>query len=96
MFLSKTEDHFLRQGVATIASSVSGDFVALYEAVAFDSGSMNGAMECVNMTVNRDGLVESEEEFTVELMFDSSKGCLNLGNNVTVVTLLDSDSMFFS
>ena len=54
---------------------------------------MNGFMECINVTVNRDDLVEFEEEFSVELMLNSSKDNLSLGNNVTVVTLVDSDGM---
>ena len=54
---------------------------------------MNGAMECVNVTVNRDDLVECEEEFTLELTLNSSKDSLSLGNNVTVMTLVDSDGM---
>ena len=79
--------------ISCVASSADGDFVGLDEVVVFESGSMNGAMECVNVTLNRDDLVEFEGEFTVELTLNSSKDSLSLGNNVTVVTLVDSDGM---
>lgn len=67
--------------------------MALHEAVTFDSGSVSGAVKCVSVTVNRDNTVEYDEEFIVELTLDSRKECLSLENNVTVVTLVDSDSM---
>ncbi len=48
---------------------------------------------CTNVAVVSDGLVECEEEFTVELSLVTDKQNLDLGNNSTAITLVDSDGM---
>ncbi len=50
-------------------------------------------MVCANVTVVPDSMVECEEDFTVELTLDTIKDSLFRGNNLTRVTLMDSDSM---
>ncbi len=75
------------------ATDTDGDFAPLMESLSFISGSPDGATVCANVTVVSDGMVECEEEFTVELTFVSSKDNLNLENFSTVVTLVDSDGI---
>ena len=50
-------------------------------------------MQCANVTVLSDGLVECEEDFTVELTLSTTGGGIQLGNNSTSVILIDSDGM---
>ena len=68
-----------------------GDFTAFSVPVTFPLGSMDGAMMCVNVTVFFDGLVECEEDFTLELALNTDGDSIGLGNNSTEVTLIDSD-----
>ena len=59
----------------------------------FESGMSDGSMVCANVSLSMDGLIECEENFTVELTLDTVKDSLSLGvNTITVVTLQDSDS----
>ena len=60
--------------------------------VVFQFGMSDGSMVCANVSLSMDGLIECEENFTVELTLDTVKDSLSLGaNTVTVVTLQDSD-----
>ena len=75
------------------ASDTDGDYVTLSNlALVFLSGSSDGDTVCANITVASDLLVECEEVFTVELTLDTTKDNLNVGNNSTFVTLMDSES----
>ncbi len=60
----------------------------------FPINSSNGDMVCANVNVSFDGMVECEEEFNVGLTLDTIKDSLSLGNNSTLVTLVDSDGMY--
>ena len=68
-----------------------GDFTAFSVPVTFPLGSMDSTMMCVNVTVFIDGLVECEEDFTLELDLNTDGDSIRLGNNYTGITLLDSD-----
>ncbi len=59
----------------------------------FPTDSSDGDVVCANVTVISDGMVECEEEFSVELTLDMIKDSLSLGNNSTLITLVDSDGM---
>ena len=60
--------------------------------VVFESGMSDGSIVCANVSLSMDGLIECEENFTVELTLETVKGSLSLGENTTtVVTLQDSD-----
>lgn len=48
---------------------------------------------CANVTALPDNLVEHEEEFSVDLILDTFKDNLILGNSSTFVVLKDSDGM---
>ncbi len=62
--------------------------------LVFPSNSSDGDMMCANVTLFPDSMVECEEEFTVELNLDTIKDSLSLGDNATLVTLMDSEGMF--
>ena len=62
--------------------------------VTFPFGSMDGAMMCVNVTVFFDGLVECEEDFTLQLVLNTDGDSISLGNNSTEIILVDSDGKF--
>ena len=75
-----------------VASSGSGDFEALDNVyLIFAPGSKDGSEECVNVTVIPDDLVECQEEFFVQLTLNTIKDSLTLGNDTTLVSLVDSD-----
>ena len=60
--------------------------------VMFESRMSDGSMVCTNVSFSIDGLIECEENITVELTLDTVKDSLSLGENTTtVVTLQDSD-----
>ena len=60
--------------------------------VIFESGMSDGSMVCANVSLSMDGLIECEENFTVELTLETVKDSLSLGaNTTTVVALQDSD-----
>ena len=73
------------------ASDTASDFTDLSKPMSFTPGASNGERVCVNITVLSDGLVECEEDFTVLLTLNTAEDNIFLGNNSTVVTLLDSD-----
>ena len=59
--------------------------------VTFSSGSADGDKVCTNVTILLDDIVECEEYFTVELSLNTIGGGISLGNNLTAVTVMDSD-----
>ena len=73
------------------ASSAGGDFPDVETDLVFASGSIDGSMECINVTVTQDDSVECEEAFMVDLTLNTFKDSISLGNNSTLVTLKDSD-----
>ena len=63
--------------------------------VMFKSGMSDGNMVCANFSVSMDGLIECEDNFTVELTLETVKDSLSLGaNTTTVITLQDSDGKY--
>ncbi len=73
------------------ASDADGDFIALTMPVTFTSGSSDGAMMCVNVTVVADAMVEGEMNFIVGLTLVTVGESISVGNNSTLVILVDSD-----
>ena len=68
------------------------DFSGMSLPVMFEFGMIDGSMVCENVSLSMDGIIECEENFTVNLILETIKGSLNLGaNTTTVVTLQDSD-----
>ena len=60
--------------------------------ITFESGMSDGSMVCANVSLSMDGLIECEENFTVELALETVKDSLSLGvSTTTVITLQDSD-----
>ena len=56
------------------------------------TANINGDMQCINVDIIDDMVVETNEIFTVTLTTSSS--VVALGNNVTKVTIIDTDSTF--
>ncbi len=81
-------------GLAFSASVEEGDFMPLNMPLIFPTDSSDGDMVCANVTVVSDDMVECEEEFSVELTLDTIKDSLSLGNNSTLIALVDSDCMY--
>ena len=61
--------------------------------LVFTAGSSNGSMQCVNVTIIDDMVVETNEIFTIRLDKSIASSVVALGNNVTGVTITDTDSM---
>ena len=74
-----------------LASDADGDFTPLAMSVAFTSGSSDGDMVCVNVTVLADAMVERVMNFTVELTLNTEGDSLSLGNSSTLVLITDSN-----
>ena len=60
--------------------------------LVFTAGSSNGDMQCIDVDIIDDIIVETIETFTVTLTTASS--VVALGNNVTRVTITDTDSEY--
>ncbi len=73
------------------ASEADRDFDALTMPVAFRPGFPDGDTVCVNVTVLADAMIERVMNFTVELTLDTVGDSLSLGNDATLVVLVDSD-----
>ena len=59
--------------------------------LVFTAGTSNGTVQCINVAIIDDSLVESNETFTVILA--TSNSVVELGNNLTTITITDTDSM---
>lgn len=57
------------------------------------AGSVDGVEKCAYINATADDLVECEEEFMVVLAQLTHGESINLGNNITAVTLIDGDGM---
>ena len=78
--------------LATSGSS-DVDFDALsMQPVVFQSGESDGAEMCVNISIRNDLTVECDENFTVSISLESDKNNLFLGQDLTTVTIKDSNS----
>lgn len=81
--------------LVTIATSASGDYDLLSTQLTFPNGSEDGAEMCASVAVNSDNLVEFEEDFTIALSLVTFGTSLNIGNNLSAVTLIDNDGMLW-
>ena len=59
--------------------------------LVFTAGTSNGIMQCLSVKINTTHTVEEDETFTVTLTTSSS--VVELGNDMTTVVIMDSDSM---
>ena len=64
--------------------------MGVYTDLVFTAGSSNGDIKCIDVDIIDDRVVETNETFTVTLTASSS--VVALGNNVTRVTITDTDS----
>ena len=58
--------------------------------LVFTAGTINGTLQCINVAIIDDLLVEPNETFTVTL---TSNSVVELGDNLTTITITDNDSM---
>ena len=65
------------------------NYDALSSNVTFTSGSSDADEECVNITIRVDGVFISDETFT--LMLTTSDPDVIIQNNVTAITIMDTD-----
>ena len=65
------------------------DYTSVSSDEVFPSGSTDGAMKCVNITILDDITVEGNHSFTVTLT--TSDPDVMLGNNVTIITITEND-----
>lgn len=76
------------------ATAGNGDYSSLSVFLTFAPGSTDGAEMCESVVANSDRLVESEENFKVQLALGTLGGSnLRLGNSLTAITLTDSNGM---
>lgn len=77
------------------AGTVGNDFTPISTVpLVFSSGSVDQVEECTYINTTDDDLIECDEEFQVVLSLATPGISLNLGNNITTVTLIDEDGMF--
>ena len=69
------------------------DYIGVSMNFVFIAGSSNGSMKCTNVIIIDDNVVETNEIFTITLDKPIASSFVALGNNVTGVTITDTDSM---
>ena len=57
----------------------------------FTAGSVDDAMQCIDVTINEDLLVEGNETFTVKLSLETPDKGVTLENDAAIVTIIDAD-----
>ena len=67
------------------------DYIFAPSNLTFPSGSTDSTPGCVNISITDDAALEGNQTFTVTLT--TSDPDVLLGNNVTVVTIEDNDSV---
>ena len=87
MYNSLCEQLCFLDPAATNGSDYSGVSIDL----VFTAGTSNGTLQCINVTIIDDSLVESNETFSVTMT--TSNSVVVLGNNLTTITITDTDSM---
>jgi hypothetical protein len=85
--------HYPCSFTATVAD---GDYSSLSKTLVFPPGSGDGAMVCSSIAILQDNATELDEDFFISLGLVAIEESLSLGNNVTNVTLIDSDGMFYA
>lgn len=71
-----------------------GDYSSLSQSLTFAPGSGDGARICSSVAILSDNVTELEENFSIALNLVTAGESLSVGNNVTLVTLTDSDGMY--
>lgn len=77
--------------IVYVCAGMNGlDYINIYSAETFTSGSMNGATRCVDTIILDDNALEGNQNFTLTLTtVDSS---VILGTAVTAIKIVDNDS----
>ena len=65
------------------------DYMGVSMDLVFTAGSTN-AMQCINITIISDDIVEDNEIFTVMLTTSDSSSVVSLGNKMAKVTIMDA------
>lgn len=67
------------------------DYRGFAKNLTFPVNSVNGTMQCVNVTTNDDTLVESDETFTIALTLITTGLGVSLSNETTTVSIVDNE-----
>ena len=94
----KAEDplqpHIVAVMVKLITAAFSDDdFTAASRHATFGPGTSEGIVMCISVAVFVDGLVESDEEFSITFEVVTNGSSISSGNDVTAVTLTDSEGL---
>ena len=65
----------------------SSDYNILSEMLTFPTDSSAGTMQCINITITDDEVLEEDETFTVTLTLNTAG--VTLGDSETAVTITD-------
>ena len=74
-----------------VSATNCSDYLGVSMDLVFTAGTSNGTMQCINVTIIDDSLVEPNETFAVTLTTSNSD--MELGENLTTITITDTDSM---
>ena len=69
-------------------------FDRFLQSLTFSPGSGDGALVCSSIYIYPDNRIEQDEDFTVALALVTTVESLILGNNATVITIIDDDGMY--
>ncbi len=68
-----------------ITATAGSDYVAASVGLTFPAGSTNGDMQCLNISIIDDSVLEDNETFTVTLT--TSGAGVSLRNNIITITI---------
>jgi hypothetical protein len=78
--------------LSTAATVGDGDYPLLNTTLTFAPGSGDGKVLCTSVSATSDGLIESEEYFTINLALVTKAGeNFRLGNTETAVIISDKE-----
>ena len=84
--------HTLLHQIFIIPAARSGqDYQGVSIDLVFTAGASNGAMQCIGVAIVDSPTVEEDETFTVILTISNVD--VDLGNDMTAVTITDINSM---
>ena len=70
------------------------DYLGVSMDLVFTAGTSNGTMQCLDVAIYGDSLFEGDKTFTVTLTLNNPRNTVELGNNMTTITILDNDGMY--
>ena len=71
-------------------ASNGSDYIGVSMNLVFSTGSSNGALQCINVTIIDSPTIEEDETFTVIL---TTSAVVALGNDVITITIIEFNCM---